>query len=229
MYVADVLGSTDADTAQITVNPVPDRPGPFTIVTPILEEIDQWPDSLLFIWETPVDVDPGDALVYEWHLLKEGSSGDIPFKATVLDTMYCLFPGEEFDSGTYLWWVVVEDMYHLTRESNYGTIVVGSTGISHDGQDVPDAFDLLQNMPNPFNQQTRIPFHIPEPVHVIVHVFNAMGREICVLVDEKKEAGRYEAVWSTGSGSGTPDGSGMYIIRMEAGSYTAVRKILLVR
>ena len=229
LSVVDPFGKMDTDTIDITVKPVPDRPGSFSILTPIFEEITEWPDSVLFVWQTALDVDPEDAVIYEWHLQKEGSSGEGPMEAAILDTMYTLIPDSTLGSGTYLWWVIAEDMYHLIRESNYGTIVVGSTGVSEDGNDLPKTFTLFQNMPNPFNEHTIIPFQLPEQTHVTLRIYDGMGREVRKLVDAQREAGRYEVLWNAENEEGLSLSSGLYIVRLETAAFTGVRKILLVR
>jgi len=93
----------------------------------------------------------------------------------------------------------------------------------------PQEFRLSQNYPNPFNPSTVIRFQLPVDNHVTLKVYDLLGREVAVLVDEKKPAGTHEVTWN---GSGL--GSGLYFYRIEAHgkngtSYVQTRKMLLVK
>jgi hypothetical protein len=89
---------------------------------------------------------------------------------------------------------------------------------------VPMEFALLQNFPNPFNPSTRIQFDIPHSSFVNLKVYNALGVEVATLVSAELPAGRHDATWNVGGAS-----SGIYFYRMQAGTYTQTRKMLLVR
>jgi hypothetical protein len=87
---------------------------------------------------------------------------------------------------------------------------------------IPSEFSLSQNFPNPFNPSTRIRFALPSAHDVTVTVHDVLGREVGRLVDEMKPAGEYEIEWNAAAFP-----SGMYVCRMQAGSYSAVKKLLL--
>jgi hypothetical protein len=89
---------------------------------------------------------------------------------------------------------------------------------------IPLAFRLEQNFPNPFNGFSNIGFRIAASGVVKLAVYDVLGREIAVLVEESKEPGSYEVKFD---GSGLS--SGVYFYRLEAGRYAAVRKLMLVR
>ena len=89
---------------------------------------------------------------------------------------------------------------------------------------VPREFVLDQNYPNPFNPSTVIGFHVPTKSHVILKVYDAVGREVKVLVDEEKSAGAYTLTWDA---SNIP--SGAYFYRLTTENFTETRKMLLVR
>ncbi|MDH4071431.1 MAG: T9SS type A sorting domain-containing protein [Ignavibacteria bacterium] len=96
----------------------------------------------------------------------------------------------------------------------------------HVGQEapLPGAFALSQNYPNPFNPGTIIGYHLPERSHVILTVYDLLGREVATLVDRVQEAGYREVQWNA-AGVAT----GVYIYRLEAGSFADVRRLLLTR
>jgi hypothetical protein len=89
---------------------------------------------------------------------------------------------------------------------------------------LPSSFVLYQNFPNPFNPSTTISYQLPRTVHVTVKVYDVLGREMETLVDETKPAGRYEVEFN-----GSRCSSGIYFCRMIAGSFTATRKLLLLK
>ena len=89
---------------------------------------------------------------------------------------------------------------------------------------LPRVFALRQNYPNPFNPTTRIEYDLPQAAHVTLRVFDIAGREVKVLVDNDQPAG---SRWVAFDGSSLS--SGMYICKMNAGKFSATKKILLVK
>ena len=89
---------------------------------------------------------------------------------------------------------------------------------------VPDAFHLDQNYPNPFNPTTAIPFSVAAAGPVSLAVYNVLGQEVAVLVDEPLAAGNYTADFRA---DGLP--SGVYLYRLKAGSTVVTRKMLLAK
>jgi hypothetical protein len=85
-------------------------------------------------------------------------------------------------------------------------------------------YALSQNYPNPFNPTTRIEFTLPEASKVKLRVYDVLGREVMVLKDELLEAGYHTVEFS-----GTALSSGLYFYRLEAGKFTALKKMLLVK
>ncbi len=90
---------------------------------------------------------------------------------------------------------------------------------------VPSKFSLEQNFPNPFNPETNISFNIPELTNVNIKLYDITGREIRVLVNEKKQPGYYTIKLKGGELS-----SGVYFYRLVTTSgYTAVKKLILLK
>ena len=94
---------------------------------------------------------------------------------------------------------------------------------------IPVEFKLNNNYPNPFNPQTTVPYEIPKASHVKMTVYNAMGQEIKSLVDAYQNAGYYEVIWDARDNLNNLVSSGMYVIRMQAGSYIRNQKITLMK
>jgi hypothetical protein len=83
---------------------------------------------------------------------------------------------------------------------------------------------LRQNYPNPFNPATTISFGIPTRAFVSLRIVDPLGKEVSVLMSEEAPAGEYARVWN---GSGLA--SGVYFCRLQAGSFEATRKLVLLR
>lgn len=95
----------------------------------------------------------------------------------------------------------------------------------NNGKDItPEGFSLSQNYPNPFNPSTVINYEIPQSGRVTLNVYDMLGKEVALLINEEKSAGRYSIRFE---GSGIP--SGVYFYRLQSGGYTAVRKLILVK
>jgi subtilisin family serine protease len=88
----------------------------------------------------------------------------------------------------------------------------------------PKVFSLAQNYPNPFNPSTKIQYSIPKAGIVKMVVYDLLGREVITLVNEHKQAGVYDAIFD-----GVNLASGIYFYRIEAGDFTAVKKMVLIK
>ncbi|HEY3296943.1 MAG TPA: T9SS type A sorting domain-containing protein [bacterium] len=89
---------------------------------------------------------------------------------------------------------------------------------------VPTEYALHANYPNPFNPTTLLPFDVPQNSQVAIIVYNVMGQEVATLVNGKYAAGRYQVAFD---GEGLP--SGLYLVKMTAGSYAAMNKMMLLK
>jgi photosystem II stability/assembly factor-like uncharacterized protein len=98
------------------------------------------------------------------------------------------------------------------------------TSVERLQSDVPMQFSLSQNYPNPFNPATTISFSIPTRSFVSLKVYDAVGREVSTLVSEELAAGMYSKQWeAAGFASGT------YFYRLQAGTFTETKKLILLR
>jgi hypothetical protein len=85
-------------------------------------------------------------------------------------------------------------------------------------------YALYQNYPNPFNPETNIVFDLPEESFATVRIFNAIGQEVSTLISTELSAGRHSIAFR---GSSLP--SGIYFYRLDAGEFSAQRKMLLIK
>ena len=102
------------------------------------------------------------------------------------------------------------------------------TGVKHEILK-PQKFSLFQNYPNPFNPTTTIKYDIPgdvkrETKNVKLIVYDVLGREVAMLVNEKQAPGNYEVTFDA---SGLP--SGIYFYKLTAGSFSDVKKMILMK
>ncbi|MGE5497621.1 MAG: T9SS type A sorting domain-containing protein, partial [Syntrophothermus sp.] len=88
----------------------------------------------------------------------------------------------------------------------------------------PEKYTLEQNYPNPFNPVTTISYTIPKAGRVTIKVFNLLGQETALLVNENQNAGNYKVSFD---GSRLP--SGTYFYRMEAGDVLLTKKLMILK
>jgi hypothetical protein len=134
-----------------------------------------------------------------------------------------------FDAGTELTYGVAGTVA-FESDAALGTIsdpLVLSAGTVRDG--VPSAFRLVQNHPNPFNPQTTIRFELPSASRVVLSIYNVGGQLVRTLVDRSYGPGRHSVVWDGTTASGNTASSGVYFYRLSAGSFTDVKKMVLLK
>ncbi|MDO8550214.1 MAG: T9SS type A sorting domain-containing protein [Ignavibacteria bacterium] len=88
----------------------------------------------------------------------------------------------------------------------------------------PLIFDLEQNYPNPFNPSTKISYSVPKSGYVSLKVYNALGQEVAALVNGIKEAGNHKIDFNASNLN-----SGIYFYKLEAGDFTQVKKMTLIK
>lgn len=123
--------------------------------------------------------------------------------------------------------------FHENSKLAIGSLAQLAAGDSatsvHAGNPVPKAFRLHHAYPNPFNPRTTLKYEIPENSRVRLVVYNVLGVEVSTLVDRVAGAGTYETFWDGTNGRGNRVATGMYIVKLEAGTRTQSRKILLLK
>jgi hypothetical protein len=89
---------------------------------------------------------------------------------------------------------------------------------------VPKQFSLGQNYPNPFNPTTTIIYTLPTDAHASLRLYDVLGREVLTLLDDIKSAGEHRVSVDASNLS-----SGVYLYRLTSGTFTAVRKMAVVK
>jgi uncharacterized Ntn-hydrolase superfamily protein len=104
-------------------------------------------------------------------------------------------------------------------------VVIYANPVSIDDKPIsPNEFYLYQNSPNPFNPSTRIMFQIPYMSLVTLKIFDVLGNEVIILVNEEKQPGIYEIDFNNQQIS-----SGVYYYQIKAGNFIETKKMILLR
>jgi YVTN family beta-propeller protein len=168
-------------------------------------------------------------------LVRALQAGEVKATATTnASGDYCIF---NLPSGTYD--IEVSADGHRTQSLQNQSVSGGQTRVLHlmmtthvDGSvETPKEFSLCQNFPNPFNPSTTISFTIAGSkeygvgsTETKLAVYDLLGREVAVLVNEKKQPGTYGVKFDASAFS-----SGVYIYRLQAGDFVASKKLVLVK
>ena len=120
--------------------------------------------------------------------------------------------------------------YSVARDSitTFSSFIIGTMGpvssAEPTGDAIPTEFAVDQNYPNPFNPTTSIRYHLPEATLVTIRLFDVLGREVGLLLNEEHEAGSYTTQWNAAGFS-----SGMYYCSVMAGDDVKIIKLVLLK
>ena len=125
----------------------------------------------------------------------------------------------------------LEDVIGLSLSDS--SIGVYGAAATETASDVPDPLamrsTLLPNYPNPFAEETTVPYFVADPDHVTLAVYDILGRRVRVLTDQLHAAGRHEVQWDGNDGSGRPLAAGTYFFRMQIGAALSSRQVVRIR
>jgi hypothetical protein len=203
-------------------------------------------------WTATEDFD-GDDVTYEWVLYSADTSSvvvTVPSNNDGADAVVTI-PALDVDgllegaglavgeSATFVWNVRVSDgLDTLNVHGPYGnfgddfmpiyrtiTLTRGMVDSNEDLDGTPRVFSLEQNYPNPFNPSTNIRFSLPQTSNVTLVVYDMLGRRVATLLDgEQMNAANHTVKFDASAMA-----SGMYIYRLEAGSFVSTRKMMLIK
>ena len=115
-------------------------------------------------------------------------------------------------------------LYITAGHSLYKIRLAATTGVRDHGSVLPRSSKLYANYPNPFNPETRISYQLAVNSMVTLNVYDPLGREVAMLVNEERPAGTYSVQWNASGFS-----SGTYFYRMISGDFVETRKMILLR
>ena len=113
-------------------------------------------------------------------------------------------------------------------DGTVGQFPEGVASVENISDVVPDNYSLAQNFPNPFNPSTTINFTIPNSEFVTLKVYNILGSEVAVLVNENLSAGSYRYNFDAQS-AGVGLASGVYLYELSAGDFKQIKKMNLLK
>ncbi len=103
------------------------------------------------------------------------------------------------------------------------------SSVDEHNAEMPTQFALRQNYPNPFNPTTMIRYDLPQRAHVRLIIYNLLGKKVRTLVDADETPGIKRVTWNGLNDAGERLASGVYVYRLQAGSFTATRKLVLLK
>jgi hypothetical protein len=174
-------------------------------------------DTVRFVWRRA----HGSGTTYAFELATDSLFKFKVADSSIVDTARLekgLFKGKQ-----YWWRVKARNAAGWGPYSSTNRFEIPLTSVESQSE-IPKVFCLAQNYPNPFNPTTVVSYQLPVASTVRLVVIDLLGREVVTLVDEKKPAGVHKVQFD---GKGLA--SGVYLYRMQAGSYVETKKLILVR
>ncbi len=161
------------------------------------------------------------------------------------------FNGEEIAPGSG---AILEVQFNIASNAPLGDLIVSTTDLIvatqgglplpsngedyvfplvvgvEDGAELPTAFELKQNSPNPFNPTTTISYSVPEASEVVIGIYNLLGQEIRSLSNGEHQPGVYTTMWDGLNQNGVRVESGIYIYRMSSSAgFSATKKLVMLK
>lgn len=232
------LTATDADngsaaaTLDVTVTPVPDAPTAAVLVAPTRgTRVDTL--NVKLQWRASRDAD-GDAITY---VAVYGTSRTLTTQVfrspSLADTSFTLADGS-LKRNNFYYWRVETTAAGTTVFSAIDSFSTATTAVA-EKSDLPRAFSLEQNYPNPFAlssaaraNQTSIRLQLPQAAQVSLTIYNTIGQKIRTLLQRELAPGRHEVFWNGRDQTGRLVSSGIYWLRLESEKFSATRKMLVV-
>jgi hypothetical protein len=117
--------------------------------------------------------------------------------------------------------------YSMGSGTNYDCVTIKysqQVGIQNISTEVPSAYSLSQNYPNPFNNTSNLKFQISKLSDVKIIVYDVMGREVQMLVNETLQPGTYETTFD-----GSKLTSGVYFYKLTSGDFSETKRMLMIK
>lgn len=173
-----------------------------------------------------------------------GSGGPLTYTAptgaseTLADQTWDLWVGtsKEFDDQAILDNTQTMSAFKIVNGSGSNAVMIDNLLIDHlvttdvnEPPGLPRETRLEQNYPNPFNPSTLIAYELASESEVLLEVYDVLGRQVATLAQTTQSTGRYEVAWEGKTNAGVPLASGIYLCRLQAGSFVTMQKMMLLR
>ncbi len=227
--IADIIADNWA-------NPSPE----FDLLTPGDSAVVIVEADIAATWQMAEDYDGNTDIKYIWNLFSADTTTLIASVASDSDSTETTvsLPFEVVDgllsdlvvgqSANFVWNVTAISEGDTTNSEDYFRIILtrgNLTSTDEDNSGVPMVYSLEQNYPNPFNPSTNIEFALPQSSRVTLTVFDMLGRRVATLIDgQQMEAANHSVRFDASALA-----SGMYIYRIEAGTFNSTRKMMLIK
>jgi len=176
------------------------------------------------LWNLPtwrlVNTDPSEYVFPDWPIPVDLSYSDSDLKTA---------GSSGFPLGDLNWFPTQKATWLAQRNVEYASIQSvldhgDPLGIRETGGGVPHRFNLDQNYPNPFNPSTVISYTLPISSLVTLKVYDVLGREVQTVINELQNPGNHSVTFSARTLS-----SGVYFYRLQAGNFSATKRLLLLK
>jgi hypothetical protein len=227
--VTEYYGLTELTYVTVTVlstgNPIP---GPFpspTVNLAIPNIAERWEGCLVAV--TNVEVVEVQNNYGEWYV--DDNSGECQiddgfFYLDNVDPPIVITLGQTW--GTIIGCVMYSyDQYEI--HPRYPADMMANA--AYEVNEIVSAIQLIGNYPNPFNPQTTIQFNLTSPENVLLEIFNLKGEKVKVLLHDTRNAGEHSIIWNGTDQNNKSVSSGMYFYKLSTGSYSGIKKMILMK
>jgi len=118
---------------------------------------------------------------------------------------------------------------HLSKGDFLGTCTPGSTINNKANPEIEQQAEELNIYPNPVINSTTILFSVPQSGNVAIQIFDLSGRLITTLANQKMQAGNHQLTWNANDKNGNAVSSGIYLLRLNTGSYSETKKLSVIK
>ena len=134
---------------------------------------------------------------------------------------------EHISNRKNIWYVGFGHLYtYHFIQSAYQNVNLHS---SNDILQLPHNFLVYQNHPNPFNPITTLRYDIPQVVNVNISIYDMMGRQVKMLINEIQSSGYKSVQWNSTNNQGKPVSAGVYLYKIQAGDFVDTKKMILLK
>ncbi len=196
---------------------------------PLVTGVTVFPDSVQEFFVQRKAPEP-NTLKTEWYL-----NG----RLSAVNTDKYSFDAAQYNEDDHQLQAIVTDTTEMVRNDPDGLRVSTITwqihidrtavAVNDNPEEIPQTYSLYQNYPNPFNPSTIISYDLKRSTRVVLTVYDILGQEIAVLVNENQEPGFKSVTWEGLDKSGQKVSSGLYVYKLQADNEVFVRKMLLLK